>query len=153
LKIPIWSKTAYFLAKEITVDYESIFIENQQDHECICPVYSHPDRSDRRYTLRHDGTRGRDRIDTFNGPVFIHGSTHSAGHESCHYAAAHRVFAVYNYYRTGHVNLKYAVVIAIMFTIGAYAGSKLSLVIPTNTLKKIFSVLLILVAIKMFLNK
>jgi uncharacterized protein len=62
-------------------------------------------------------------------------------------------FAVYNYYKAGHINLKYAVVIAIMFTAGAYLGSKLSLIIPVNTLKKIFSILLIMIAGKMLFSK
>jgi uncharacterized membrane protein YfcA len=63
------------------------------------------------------------------------------------------IFAVYNYYKAGHINLKYAVVIAIMFTAGAYLGSKLSLIIPVNTLKKIFSILLIMIAGKMLFSK
>jgi len=63
------------------------------------------------------------------------------------------MFAVYNYYKAGYVNLKYGLVIAIMFTIGGYLGSKLSLNIPVTILKKIFALLLLAVALKMFFSK
>src|SRR5690606_22220556 len=37
------------------------------------------------------------------------------------------ILACYNYYKTGNLNINYAVVIAIFFVAGGYFGSKLSL--------------------------
>jgi len=63
------------------------------------------------------------------------------------------IIAAYNYYKAGHVNIMFAVVLAICFLVGSYFGSKLALTIPQNILKKIFGVLLLLVAAKMLLSK
>jgi uncharacterized protein len=63
------------------------------------------------------------------------------------------LFAAYNYYITGHVNIKYALIIAIAFMIGSYFSSKLAVNLPENLIRKIFSIILILVALKMFFSK
>lgn len=63
------------------------------------------------------------------------------------------LFAVSNYYKAGYVNLKYALIIAVVFMIGGYFGSKLALHIPVNVLKKIFAFLLLAIAAKMFFTK
>jgi len=63
------------------------------------------------------------------------------------------LFAVYNYYQAGQVNLKYALILAVTFMIGSYFTSKLALNIPANMLKKIFSIFLVLIAIRMFFSK
>jgi len=63
------------------------------------------------------------------------------------------VIAAYNYYQAGHVNIKFAIILAIFFIVGSYFGSKLALNIPQNVLKKIFGVLLLLVAAKMLFSK
>lgn len=63
------------------------------------------------------------------------------------------MFAAYNYYKAGQVNLKYALILAAAFMIGSYFSSKLALKIPENILRKTFSIFLILVAIKMLLSK
>ena len=63
------------------------------------------------------------------------------------------IIAAYNYYKAGHVNIRFAIVLAIFFLVGSYFGSKLALTIPQNVLKKIFGVLLLLVAAKMLLSK
>jgi len=62
-------------------------------------------------------------------------------------------FAAYNYYKAGYVNIKYALIIAVVFILGGYLGSKLALNIPVGVLKKIFAVLLALVATKMMFTK
>jgi len=62
-------------------------------------------------------------------------------------------FAAYNYYKAGHVNLTYALVLAVAFMLGSYLTSKIALQIPTETLKKFFAVVLILVGIKMLFPK
>ena len=63
------------------------------------------------------------------------------------------VIAAYNYYQAGHVNIKFAIILAIFFIVGSYFGSKLALNIPQIVLKKIFGVLLLLVAAKMLFSK
>jgi uncharacterized membrane protein YfcA len=63
------------------------------------------------------------------------------------------LFAAYNFYKAGHVNITYAIVLAVAFMIGSYLTSKIAVSIPENTIKKIFSVFLIIIAIKMFFTK
>jgi uncharacterized membrane protein YfcA len=63
------------------------------------------------------------------------------------------IIAAYNYFKAGEVNIKFAIILAICFLIGSYFGSKLALTIPQTVLKKIFGILLLLVAAKMLLSK
>lgn len=61
--------------------------------------------------------------------------------------------AAYTYYDAGHVNLKYAAVIAVTFIVGGYLGSKFAVSLDQLMLKRIFGVILILAAIKMIFGK
>jgi uncharacterized protein len=63
------------------------------------------------------------------------------------------IIAAYNYYKAGHVDIKVAVILAVCFLIGSYFGSKAALTIPQPVLKKVFGVLLLLVAAKMLFSK
>jgi uncharacterized membrane protein YfcA len=63
------------------------------------------------------------------------------------------IIATWNYWKAGQVNLKFALILAAAFLVGSYFGSKLALNIPQDILKKLFGVLLLLVAAKMFLSK
>ena len=63
------------------------------------------------------------------------------------------ILATYNYYKAGHVDLKFALILAGAFLIGSYFGSKYALTLPQATLKRIFGVLLLLVAAKMLIGK
>jgi uncharacterized membrane protein YfcA len=63
------------------------------------------------------------------------------------------LFAAYNYYKAGFVNIRYALVIAAVFMLGGYLGSKLALNLPVVVLKKIFAVVLALIAAKMVFTK
>jgi len=63
------------------------------------------------------------------------------------------IIAAYNYYKAGQVNIKFAIILAVFFLVGSYFGSKLALNLPQPLLKKIFGVLLLLVAAKMLLSK
>jgi uncharacterized protein len=63
------------------------------------------------------------------------------------------LFAAYNYYKAGQVNIWYAVIIAVAFLIGGYFGSMLALKLPENLMKKLFAILLILVAMRMIFSK
>jgi len=62
------------------------------------------------------------------------------------------IMAVMNYYKSGQLNLKYAIVIALAFTIGGYFGSKIALNIPITVLKRIFGFVLIAIALKMIIK-
>jgi uncharacterized membrane protein YfcA len=61
--------------------------------------------------------------------------------------------AVFNYYKEGQLNLKYAAIIAVFFVVGSIVGSKFALTLDQKVLKKIFAVVLVLVAGKMLLEK
>jgi len=63
------------------------------------------------------------------------------------------IVAAWNYYKAGHVDIKIALILAAAFIIGSLFGSKLAVGMSENLLKKIFSVFLILVAIKMLFWK
>lgn len=63
------------------------------------------------------------------------------------------IIAAYNYYKAGHVNIKFALILAACFLAGSYFGSKISLSLPEPVLKKIFGFLLLAVAAKMLLSK
>jgi len=51
------------------------------------------------------------------------------------------------------VNWKFALVLAIMFVVGAYFGSMLSVHLSDKLLRKIFGILLLLAAVKMIFSK
>lgn len=63
------------------------------------------------------------------------------------------IIAAYNYYKAGYVNIKFALILAVCFLVGSYFGSKMAVNIPQQMLKKIFGLLLLLVAAKMLLSK
>ena len=63
------------------------------------------------------------------------------------------LFAAYNYYKAGYINVKYAIVIALTFFVGGYIGSKLSLALPEATVKKVFAGVMIITAVKMIWGK
>jgi uncharacterized protein len=59
------------------------------------------------------------------------------------------LLGVMQYYKEGYVDMKVVFIIAAGFLLGSLLGSKLALSLPQETVKKIFAVLLIVVAIKM----
>jgi uncharacterized protein len=64
------------------------------------------------------------------------------------------IFGVMQYYKQGHVDLKVVAIIAIGFLAGSYFGSKIALSLPEETVKKIFAIMLLLIAFKMlFIDK
>jgi uncharacterized membrane protein YfcA len=63
------------------------------------------------------------------------------------------LLAVINYSKQGYVNWKYALILAVMFFIGAYIGSVISVNIPEKVLKKLFGALLLFIAAKMIFSK
>ena len=63
------------------------------------------------------------------------------------------IIAAYNYFKAGQVNIKFAIILAVTFIIGSYFGSKIALSLPQPLLKKIFGILLLIVAAKMLFSK
>ncbi len=64
------------------------------------------------------------------------------------------IVSAFYYYKSGYMNVNAVPLIAVGFLIGGYFGGKLALVLPDATLKKIFAIVLILIAIKMlFIDK
>lgn len=61
--------------------------------------------------------------------------------------------AVYNYYKEGYIDWRYAAIIAVFFVIGGFFGSKIAIGLDQKMLKKIFGVILLLIAGKMLLEK
>ena len=61
--------------------------------------------------------------------------------------------AVFNYYKEGQINIKYAAIIAVFFVVGSVFGSKLALTLDQKMLKKIFAVVLLVIAGKMLMDK
>lgn len=61
--------------------------------------------------------------------------------------------SVYNYYKQGEINIKYALIIAVFFAVGGFFGSKLALNIDQGLVRKIFAVLMVVIAVKMFFGK
>ncbi len=59
------------------------------------------------------------------------------------------ILAVLQFYKQGHIDVKVVGILAIGFLAGSYWGSKLALSLPDATVKKVFAVLMIIIAIKM----
>ena len=64
------------------------------------------------------------------------------------------IFAVINYYNKGYIDIKVVLLIFAGFLIGGWLGSKISLNLSQVTLKKVFAVILLLIAGKvLFFDK
>jgi len=64
------------------------------------------------------------------------------------------ILAVINYYQKGYINITVVLILFVGFFIGSYLGSKISLAMQETALKKIFAVLMILIACKiLFIDK
>ncbi len=61
--------------------------------------------------------------------------------------------AAYNYYQDGSLNWRYALVMAFMFVIGGYLGSKLAISLDEKVLKRIFGVILVVLGFRMIFVK
>ena len=62
------------------------------------------------------------------------------------------ILGVINYYKRGYVDFQYSALIAVGFLAGSYIGSKFSLSLPEDTVKKIFAILMIILAVRMLLS-
>ncbi|WP_228420645.1 sulfite exporter TauE/SafE family protein [Chryseobacterium lacus] len=63
------------------------------------------------------------------------------------------IFGVMNYHKTGNVDIKTALLLCCGFVLGSYLGSKTAISLSQDALRKIFAVLMFIVAIRMFFQK
>lgn len=64
------------------------------------------------------------------------------------------ILGVLQFYKAGYVDMRTVWVVSFGFLVGSYFGSKIALSFPQDTVKKIFAILMILIALKMlFLDK
>jgi uncharacterized membrane protein YfcA len=59
------------------------------------------------------------------------------------------ILAAYNYHKTGNLDIKAGLIVASAFIIGGYFGSKLALNIDQLLLKRLFGILLLVIAIRL----
>jgi len=63
------------------------------------------------------------------------------------------LFAVLNYYKSGFVDMKAVLLMAVTFVIGSYVSSKFIVDVPEELVKKIFAVFLLIYAFKLLLGR
>ena len=64
------------------------------------------------------------------------------------------ILGVLQFYKAGYVDMRTVWLVSFGFLVGSYFGSKIALSFPQETVKKIFAILMILIALKMlFLDK
>jgi hypothetical protein len=63
------------------------------------------------------------------------------------------ILATWNYWKAGHVNWKIALILSLTFVVGSYLGSHFSINLSDKLLRRLFGILMILVAIKMIFSK
>lgn len=61
--------------------------------------------------------------------------------------------AVYTYHKEGFIDWRYVGIIAVFFVVGGYFGSKIAVGLDQKMLKKVFGLILLLIAGKMLLGK
>lgn len=62
------------------------------------------------------------------------------------------ILSVMNYWKSGNVNWKYGLIIAIAFVIGGYIGSKLSLKLSPAIVKLIFGVIMAYLSVRLMIS-
>ncbi|MDC3305324.1 sulfite exporter TauE/SafE family protein [Flavobacteriales bacterium] len=63
------------------------------------------------------------------------------------------ILAAMNYFKQGYVKWEYALVIALTFVVGGYFGSKLSLSLPPQTVRRVFGVIMLIGGFKLIFSK
>ena len=64
------------------------------------------------------------------------------------------ILAVMQFYKAGFIDIPTVLIVALGFLVGSYYGSKIALSLPQDSIKKVFAVLLLIVAIKiLFIDK
>ena len=63
------------------------------------------------------------------------------------------ILAAMNYYKEGFVKWEYAAVIALTFVLGGYFGSKISISLPNQIVRRVFGFVMLIGAIKFLFSK
>ncbi|MFC0877009.1 sulfite exporter TauE/SafE family protein [Saccharicrinis sp. FJH2] len=63
------------------------------------------------------------------------------------------ILAALKYSRMGYVNWRNAIILSLIFVVGAYLGSLISVNIPDRVLRKLFGIFMLLAALKMIFSK
>jgi len=61
--------------------------------------------------------------------------------------------AFWNYYKQGHVNFKFAIIVMLAFFVGGYLGSLAAVHIPARVLRIGFGMLIVVLGIRMIFSK
>jgi uncharacterized membrane protein YfcA len=59
------------------------------------------------------------------------------------------ILAVMQYHKQGYLNVNYVAIVASTFVLGSFLGSKLALSLSDEKMKKIFAIVMLLIAVKM----
>lgn len=59
------------------------------------------------------------------------------------------ILGVMQYYKQGYIDMRVVAIVSVAFLFGGYFGSKIALSLPEETVKKIFAVVMIIIAVKM----
>ncbi|HPH85271.1 MAG TPA: sulfite exporter TauE/SafE family protein [Ferruginibacter sp.] len=59
------------------------------------------------------------------------------------------LLGVLQFYKQGYIDMRVVLIISLAFFFGSYFGSKIALSLPQETVKKVFAIIMILVAVKM----
>lgn len=62
------------------------------------------------------------------------------------------ILAVMNYYKSGNVDMKAALILCLTFVVGGYLGSKLSISLDQKVVKKVFAVIMMFAAVRMLIK-
>ncbi|RMG79129.1 MAG: sulfite exporter TauE/SafE family protein [Bacteroidetes bacterium] len=62
------------------------------------------------------------------------------------------ILAALNYYKSGNLNIKAGLIIAVAFVIGGYFGSKISLSLNQDVLKRLFGILMLIISLRMIFS-
>lgn len=63
------------------------------------------------------------------------------------------ILAVMNYYRSGQLDIRYALIVAAAFVAGGYFGSKWALVLPEVVVRRVFGFIMLIGALKLILSR
>ena len=63
------------------------------------------------------------------------------------------LLAVINYYKSGYVNVKFALILILAFVLGSYFGSKLAIHLEGRILRQAFGILTVIMGVKLIFGK
>lgn len=59
------------------------------------------------------------------------------------------ILGVMQYYKEGFIDFRVLIIISLSFIVGSFFGSRIALSLPQETVKKIFAVMMMIIAVKM----